>query len=188
MRTLAEEANLPVLIPEKHDDSQIHEQSQKKLRLSANEVGRKAKLSHQFDGGVNESTSEQRSVLTEQLRESKKISETEQHSAPTERSASEGNGATDNIRGSSENTKQKNSQSTDQEQHQGNAPDQEVTEVMPHVKELMSKTGLTRRELDVLYNISRAPHVDLKNITFLDDYYRYNYQVRKMGLEWRLRH
>ena len=41
----------------------------------------------------------------------------------------------------------------------------------------MIDTGLKLKQLDTLYNISRVTHVDLHNVTFLDNYYRYNYQV-----------
>ena len=55
---------------------------------------------------------------------------------------------------------------------------EEVTEIVPHLKELMTETGLRLSQLDELYNISKVTHhVDLHNVTFLDNYYRYNYQV-----------
>ena len=65
-----------------------------------------------------------------------------------------------------------------EEQTQSDDSPQEVAEVVPHLKQLMTETGLRLGQLDELYNISRVSDVDLNNMTFLDQYYRYNYQVR----------
>lgn len=65
--------------------------------------------------------------------------------------------------------------------------DEVATDVVPHLKQLMIDTGLKLKQLDTLYNISRVTHVDLHNVTFLDNYYRYNYQIIEERLAKRMK-
>ena len=45
------------------------------------------------------------------------------------------------------------------------------------LSELMNETGLGEVELDQTYNLTRVQNVDLHNLSFLDNFYRYNYKV-----------
>ena len=45
------------------------------------------------------------------------------------------------------------------------------------LSELMNETGLGETELDKTYNLTRVQNVDLHNLNFLDNFYRYNYKV-----------
>ena len=41
----------------------------------------------------------------------------------------------------------------------------------------IKETGLDSADLDATYNLTRVKNVDLHNLVFLDNYYRYNYKV-----------
>ncbi|KAL5246876.1 hypothetical protein ACHWQZ_G018919 [Mnemiopsis leidyi] len=66
----------------------------------------------------------------------------------------------------------------------GNITDVDVS--IRYLSELVNQTGLELPELDKLYNLTRVENVDLHDLKFLDNFYRYNYKAIEKRIKDRM--
>lgn len=54
------------------------------------------------------------------------------------------------------------------------------------ISDQIKETGLDSADLDAMYNLTRVKNVDLHNLNFLDNYYRYNYKAIEKRIQERM--